>query len=238
MSNFKALSDYQEIDFALLKLRVEVERNADMQRFEKTKAEYNAAHKTVSDNNEAAGKIVTFYQKTLEGYTDYMKKIDELIQKLEETPETDDAARKDVVLEIEAMRNRLASIEKRLNDSRANADVLIKTSTEARMRQKKLKEEGAKYSAAAEAFKKEREPRMAELSKKLALKRGEVDPKLMERYDRLAHDKKYPPLVAVKLIDKSYYCYCGIELSNSAKEELLEKGLCNCGNCGRMVYKD
>ena len=63
----------------------------------------------------------------------------------------------------------------------------------------------------------------------------DIDPKLMERYLRVRNNKKMPVLVPYTA---SGGCGgCMMELSENEKGKLTASGICECPNCGRLVYK-
>jgi predicted nucleic acid-binding Zn-ribbon protein len=88
-------------------------------------------------------------------------------------------------------------------------------------------------------FKKEKEPKIAELMKKLDALKPDIPADVFEVYKALTAERKYPAFVAaIDAGDKKHYrCFCGITLSQKAQSELLDKGQCRCENCRRLIYK-
>jgi predicted nucleic acid-binding Zn-ribbon protein len=238
MSELQPLLDYQEIDLEIKKINREISKSPDLIRFEQTKREYNIAKKTVSDNEETASKIVGFYQSVEKSFSEAVIRIDELLAALSSHKADDEDERAKIVSEIESIYGKLSSSEKRLGDNKRRAEEVIADSTKARKKQGELHALGQKYKDLATEFKKEREPKISELQKKLADMRSKIDPKLFERYERLTADNKNPAACEASIRDggKSYFCYCGIQLSQVAQTELTKSGLCTCGQCGRIVF--
>jgi len=240
MADLKPLLEYQETDIALRKLIAEVDRNPETRRLEKTKVEFSAAKQAVADSEAAAGQIVAFYKQAENFYAESAKKIEDLSKALEAVPEDDFVRRKEIVSQLESTRDRLANFERKLSDRRQKGDTAVRSYRDAQERGKKLKDDYGKLKERIDTFKKDREPKIEALSKRLQAKRAQVDPKLLERYAELASDKKYPPLAQSKSTDggRTFTCLgCGLSISQASKSELTQSGFSHCDNCRRMIYK-
>ena len=239
MLNLKSLLEYQQTEIELKKMLLEIDKDPDVQRLEKTRGEFAAAKQAVTDSETAAGQIIEFYNQAKKFYDESVKKIKELTDTFNKTPEKNESERKDILAQMEVIREKLSSVEKKMGDRRQKSEKIIRSYVEAQERGKKMKDIFGKLKERIDGFKKEKEPKINELTKKLKTKRTEVDPKLLERYATLAGDNKYPPLAESKSTDggKTYTCLgCGLSISQASKSELIQNGFSNCDNCRRMIY--
>ena len=240
MSNFTPLIEYQQIDITLKKLLQEVERNPEMRKLEKTKTEFSTAKQTLSDSETEAQKITDFFAQAKNTYAESEKKVADINAALEAMGDDVLTGRKELVSQLESTRDRLSNLERRLATRRKDGETVVKSYREAQERGKKLKEEHAKLKEHLDVFRKEKEPKIEMLKKKLQQKRAELDPSLFARYKALTADGKYPPLAESASVDggKTFTCRgCGLSISQAAKSELLQNGCSTCDNCKRMIYK-
>ncbi|MCL2797271.1 MAG: hypothetical protein FWD58_04380 [Firmicutes bacterium] len=234
------LLEYQQTDIALKKLLAELNKNPEVKKLDKTKEEFSAAKQAVSDSETEAAVIVAFFKQAEVYYAESTKKIEELQAALAAIPEDELAGRKELVSQLESTRDRLSNLERKVIDRRKSGEAVVRSYRDAQDRGKKLKENYAQLKERIDAFKKDKEPKIEALQKKLASMRTSVDPALLERYRTLAADGKYPPVAESKSMDagKTFTCLgCGLSISQASKSELLQGGFSNCDNCRRMIYK-
>lgn len=88
----------------------------------------------------------------------------------------------------------------------------------------------AAYNKLVESHEKEIE----DLKKELVKLEKKVDPKLLAKYKKMREDKKFP--IFVPLLNSS--CGgCSMGLAVSQVNKLEEKGMLECENCHRIIYK-
>ena len=88
-------------------------------------------------------------------------------------------------------------------------------------------------------FKQDKEPVISELKKKMDAIRPSIPSDVMNVYNTITSERRYPAFVkAIETEKGNYRCFCGLELSQKAKSELMDKGQCRCETCRRLIYTD
>jgi len=122
---------------------------------------------------------------------------------------------------------KITKIAETINTILAEYNKTVKSYNEAKEQYKLSKDAYDKEVAEIEPKMKEVEAKLAELSKG-------VEPSLMQKYNAMRKDKRYP--VFVPLINNA--CgHCRMELSASAVAKLNSEGYLNCEHCRCVIYK-
>lgn len=236
MANLDAILKYQEVDIKLRKTLDEIERSDSGKRLEQSRKGFNEAKAMVEDSERTAGEVADFYRKAIKFYNEYAPKIEEYEQRLK--GELTDEERKKAVTALETLKSKFSEIEKRLSERKNKGDKLLDEYREGQKRGKKMREVHAEAKESHENLKREKEPVIAEFKKTLETLRPSVDKEIMTMYDELASERKYPAFVEAYGDEKSSFSCrgCGLQLSQSSKGQLLEKGVCRCDTCRRIIY--
>lgn len=236
MANLDAILKYQEVDIKLRKTLDEIERSDSGKRLEQSRKGFNEAKAMVEDSERTAGEVADFYRKAIKFYNEYAPKIEEYEQRLK--GELTDEERKKAVTALETLKSKFSEIEKRLSERKNKGDKLLDEYREGHKRGKKMREVHAEAKESHENLKREKEPVIAEFKKTLETLRPSVDKEIMTMYDELASERKYPAFVEAYGDEKSSFSCrgCGLQLSQSSKGQLLEKGVCRCDTCRRIIY--
>ncbi len=240
MANLDTILEYQKYDIELRKLLDEIEKNEFNKKMEQARAEFAAAKNNVLESEKAAESIVNFYNSSLAYYEDTFKKFEALDKRLSEVSEDDDEARKEILSQMEVLRDRISELEKKLADRKNKSESVIHAYLDSQERGKKLKDIFNSFKLKFETFKAEKEPAMKKLTTHLDELKKKIDPQLFEQYQSITNERKYPAIVEAGSADggKNYSCNgCGLSLSQKAKSELAEKSICRCENCRRIIYR-
>ncbi len=237
MENLDKLLEYQKVDIELRKVLDEIERSDDSKKLEQAKTEFNNAKATVTETEKAAENIISFYNSALSFMEECDKRTNELADKMEKTEDIE--AQRELAAQIEKIRDKLSELERKLSERSERADKAIAAYRDGQERGKKMRAVYNNVKERLDKFKKEKEPKIAELMKKLDALKPDIPADVFEVYKALTAERKYPAFVAaIDAGDKKHYrCFCGITLSQKAQSELLDKGQCRCENCRRLIYK-
>ena len=236
MEKLEKVLEYQKIDIELRKVLDEIERSDDNKKLEHAKTEFNNAKSTVTETEKAAENVVNFIQNATAFFEECDKRIAELKEKIAATD--DIAEQRPYIAELEKMREKMAEIERRLGERADKSDKLIMAYLDGQTRGKKMRAAYDSIKERLNKLKREKEPKINELKEKLAAIRKDIPPQIMETYTAITAERKYPAFVEARPTDnKGYRCFCGLELSQKAKSELMEKGQCRCETCRRLIYK-
>lgn len=240
MADINSLVEYQKVDIELFKVNEEIDSYEFTKKMIQAKREFAQAKSQVAESESEAAAIIEFYNKAMKYFEETAKKVGVLSSKLEELPEDEEKDRKEITGDIEVLRDKLNELEKELTAKRAKSEVVIRAYLDSQDRGKKLREIYQNAKAKAEEFRAKKEPAINELNKKLEAMQANIDKQIFELYKTLTNEKKYPALVEAATMDngKNYSCNgCGLELSQKVKGELIEKNICRCENCRRIIYK-
>lgn len=235
MENLDKLLEYQKIDIELRKVLDEVERSDDGKKLEQAKTEFNNAKNTVTETEKAAESIVSFYNNALAFMTESDKRIEEIAAKMESTEDLEE--QRALAEELEKLSAKTAEIEKRLGERNDRTDKVILAYLDGQERGKKMRSVFNNIKERLNKFRQEKEPKINELKAKLDAIRPAIPADIMEIYDKITAERKYPAFVQAREAERNHYrCFCGLELSQKTQSELLEKGNCRCETCRRLIY--
>lgn len=236
MINLDAILKYQEVDIKLRKTLDGLERSDFAKRLEQSRKGFSEAKTAVEDSEKNAGEIADFYKKAMKYYEENAPKAIELEEKL--NGELSEEEYKKTVAALETLKTKFSEIEKRLSERKAKSEKLLDEYREGQKRGKKMREVHAQAKENYETLKKEQEPVIAQLKSTLDELRPSIDAELMQQYDELAAERKYPAFVEAYGDEKSSFSCrgCGLQLSQSSKGKLVENGICRCDTCRRIIY--
>ncbi|MDR2202580.1 MAG: hypothetical protein LBP26_07515 [Clostridiales bacterium] len=238
--NLDKLLEYQSADLELKFMQNEIDTHPLNGKLEKARREFDAAKANLEAYEKTAQRILEINEQSGAYYGDGQKEFAELQKALKECGDSDADKRAAIVSKLEELRAKVSKVEKALGENKKRSDDVIKAYQESHDRGKKFRDIYYDAKKRFDAFKSEREPKIAELTKKRDAMRPNLDPGLFSAYKALVDDGKTPAVVESRTVDngKTYSCKgCGLSLSQQSKGELLERGVCRCDNCRRIIYK-
>ena len=241
VEKLEKMLEYQKVDIELRRALDEIERNDLNRKKEQARQEFAGAKNSVLETEKAAENIIAFYNSAEKYFEDASKKFEELENKLSETDENDEASRREILSQMETLRDKMSELEKKLSEKKSKSDGVIKAYLDAQEKGKKMRDIYNNVKQKLDAFKEEKMPRINELEKTLASLESGIDKSVFETYKSITAERKYPAVVSARTSDggKSFTCSgCGLAISQKVKDELLEKSVCRCDNCRRIIYKD
>ena len=237
MENLDKLLEYQKIDIELRKVLDEIERSDDNKKMEQARTEFNNAKSTVTETEKAAESIVSYYNNALAFYDESGKKIDEIAKKMEETDDLE--VQRELAAQLEKIRDKMLEIEKRISSSGERTEKVLLAYLDGQERGKKMRSVFNNVKERLIKFKQDKEPVISELKKKMDAIRPSIPSDVMNVYNTITSERRYPAFVkAIETEKGNYRCFCGLELSHKAKSELMDKGQCRCETCRRLIYTD
>jgi len=239
MAKLKPLIEYQKVDIELLRALKELKEHPDHEKLDRARTDFASAKQDITTAEEAASAILAFYETAKEGHAELVAEAEKLEKELEKAADDDEAVRRDIVAKMEATRNRLTSLERKMQDKQSKSEKIIKNYKDAQERGKKLKDIFTRTKEGMEAFTKQKEPKIVALKAKLIELKKDVEPALFAKYGSLTSEGKIPALAEASSADggKTYTCRgCGISIAQASRSKLLEAGFCNCDSCKRMMY--
>ena len=233
------LLEYQKADVKLHNVIVEMHKDKSYQAMKKYREQFEQATVKNDEIEVLANKALASYESALAYYESNAKEIEKLIAKLS-SDDLSDEEEDALVEELEQKKSAITEQLKKVNDLKANADRLFASYRENGANAKLAKENHQKAKTAYEKFKAENMPKRDEAEKARDALRDGVDPALMEKYEKLTAEGKYPAFVPAMSPDngKTYNCgACGMSQSGVTISEINDKGIAYCESCHRIIYK-
>ena len=229
----KSMLEYQELDRQVFVLEKKLRESDELKNANKVLAAFKQSQDVIVGLSSKAQQRMDAVVRLEEKYRRIARELEEL------DSESDNI---EGVKEAEFYEKRLSEIGKTLKELEkdiiaANDDLKRLSGAISRelQDQQQLKTQYAaakkKYDNLKITILKDAQP----FVKQMEPLKKDIDPKLMERYLRVRNNKKMPVLVPYTA---SGGCGgCMMELSESEKGKLTASGICECPNCGRLVYK-
>lgn len=229
----KKMLEYQELDREVFKLENELRQSEELKQANKVQSAFKQSQEAIVGLSSRANQRLEAIQRLEERYERVVHELDEL------TAESDNIQE---VKEAEFYDKRLADIAKTLdaleseiitaNDELKSIGGAMSNEQQRQMQYRNMYVNAKKkYDALKKSIQEKARPYVV----KMAPLKKDIDPVLLERYTRVRNNKKMPVLVPYTA---SGGCGgCMMELSESEKGKLTAQGICECPNCGRLVYK-
>ena len=235
MKDLDKLLKYQELDIKLRRAQDVIERSDEYKKMEQARQEFAQTKKTRDESEKAAEGIVGFVGSA----EDYIKEISAKMEELKGDLDSDDPAKAAAAFaQLNKLKGKLSDLEHKLAERKSKSERAIKTFVEAGELGRKLRDY---YNAARQKHMelvKAKQPEINAINKQLAELKPTIDKDLMQRYETLTADNKYPAFVEVYGEGGYYSCRgCGLALSQSKTSELKEKSFCVCDTCKRIIFK-
>ena len=241
IEKLKPLLEYQKVDIELRRELDEIERHELNKKREAARQEFDDAKNSVAQTEKAAERIIAFFESAQKSYEENLRKFEELEKRLASLKEEDEQERKDILAQISAIRDQAVELEKQFADQKAKSSDVIHTYVEAHKKGSKMREIFGALSKKLNEFKEEKMPKITELKTALSKMEKGIDEEIFKTYKSITAERKYPAVVEGRTYDggKNFTCSgCGLAISQKVKDELLEKNVCRCDNCHRIIYKN
>lgn len=223
---------YQEYDMKYIKLENELKSSQEAKKVMAYKQTGQQSIENLTRMNDVADHTMESIKKIIASLEDTGKQIDEINNS--ELKDCDEKQLDYFVKQLEKLEQKLEDAEKEI--SRGNREL-----SEINANQKKDFEQAAKaakaYRMATEAFNELKKNMAVEanaLMKEMKAIAQDVEPKLMERYQKVRANKRVP--VFVPLVKPNGCGGCGMEVASDALNKLQENKIQECPNCGRILY--
>lgn len=225
--------EYQDLDKEVFRLENELMNSAERKNANALQIKYKQTQEAIVRLNTQAEVVIGGVEKLQAKYDKLNAELSELgdaAETVDDLKEIDFYEKRlgDIVSAMEALEKEITNAVRELNGIYAQGTGETKL----------LQGVAAKYQEALKAYdtrKKQVQAEAAEYMMKMRALESELPAKILEVYKRIRGNKKMP--VLVKLIGENTCGGCGMELSITEVGKLDSNGICECPNCGRVVYK-
>lgn len=222
---------YQEIDSKIRKLNSELAASKNKKGAGEMQQYLKDGQTKLLKIEEVAENLTKQYEKAVKLYNDFVNKL-ELLTKSVESAELSKMAELENTINTfkansETLENNINALANKIAQTNKEFEALMNNA-------KKAKHNLEVYKANYSKEKEKIEPEIARLSKELLDQKAKVNPAVMAKYNSKSEGKVFP--IFVPCVDGK--CGgCRMEISASKKSELNAKGMIDCENCGRLIYK-
>ena len=224
--------EYQKKDGQLVKIEKEISESKAKKVVNQMVGIVKDAQQKLMQTEKNATILIKNYDSLNKSFIN-QQKITLKYLKLKTENEQDDAiveyekSIKDATTNLLLIQKNIAKLSKNITDTLKQFEQYKTDVIDAK---KKHAQGMAAYNKLVESHEKEIE----DLKKELVKLENKVDPKLLAKYKKMREDKKFP--IFVPLLNSS--CGgCSMGLAVSQVNKLEEKGMLECENCHRIIYK-
>ncbi len=235
-AKFKAMIDYQRKDIELRKINNELDKDKALVEMNVNKRAFNDAKQTIAECEQLAGDLLDIYAELQK----YIDDNEALLNELESGDGKDEEELASRVKKLESLKSKFQSADKKMHDIEDRSKNVCSRRTEAVKSGNIAKQH---YNAARANHGKLVESKSGEVNKlkaELAQMRESLDPKLLEEYNKLVAEGRFPPIVPASGDSKKnlYNCGgCGLELPQKGNAMLGDQGWFRCETCRRIIVK-
>lgn len=222
---------YQEIDAKIRKIESDLASSnnrkgaTDMQQYLKD------SQVRLMKIDEVAKNLTEQYQKAKKLYDEFITKLEALSKSVEQADKEKASQLESTIANFistsEALDNNLAVLQNKISNLNKEFEAVFNNSKKAR---KNLEIYKASYNAEREKV----EPELKKLIEEKNKQKAKVDPKLLAKYNSKSESKIFPIFVPEV---KGRCGGCRMEIPAGKLSDLNNKGLIECENCSRVIYK-
>jgi len=223
---------YQEIDAKLRKLENELASSANRKSAGEMQQYLKDGQARLLKLEEIAENLTAQYEKATKLYNDFVQKLDVLSKSIDAA--SDEVKISELEKTIENFSNTAENLENNLNVLLNKINAVNKEFEALMNKAKKAKHNLEIYKTNYTKEREQLEPKINELKNELEKQKSKVDASVLSKYNSKAESKLFPIYVA----EINGSCGgCRMQISASRLSSLKDKGVIECENCGRFIYK-
>lgn len=228
----EAILEYQKKDGELVKIEKEISESKAKKVVNQMVGIVKDAQQKIVSTEKNANVLIKNYEELSKSFLSQQKLANNYLKLKLETEDTEVLAEyekniKDATTNILVLQKNIAKLSKNISETLKQFEQYKNEVIEAKK----------KHAQGMSAYQKLLESRTKEiesLKKELLSLEKKVEPKLLAKYKKMREDKKFP--IFVPLLNNS--CGgCSMGLAVSQVNKLEEKGMLECENCHRIIYK-
>ncbi|MDE6549908.1 MAG: hypothetical protein K2M44_00165 [Clostridia bacterium] len=230
---FSKLLEYQEIDRDVIKLENKLRSSEEAKKLQSYMDQYKKTQDNLIRINNGAQTGTDKIDKLNDKFNSLVSELEELdgaVEEVDELKETEFYEKRINELSemLDALERDIAAAARELDvlSTQGNSELILLQKYQAAI--KKVSDDYARVKA---DIQKEAGGKLA----KLKTLEKDIDADIMAMYKRVRGNKKTPVLVPFR--DNVLCGGCGMEMSVNEVGKINSAGLCECPNCGRIVYK-
>jgi len=222
---------YQNIDAKIRRLENELLGSANRKNATDMQQYLKDGQSRLMKLEQIANNLMEQYEKATKKYNEFLQKLDILTKNIESlNPEQISEVEKNIanlVSMSEMLENNIGLLANKIASANKEFELIMNNAKKAKHNLEIYK---SNYNKEREKF----EPEINKLKSELAGQKSKVDPKLLNIYNTKADGKLFPIFVS-EVNDKCGGCR--MEIPAGKLSDLKRKGVIECENCGRLIYK-
>ena len=225
--------EYQKLDSECFKLEQQMAKSAPKKKISDSVQFANESKDKLMNLDNEAGKSYKEYNDLVNVLNDNVKNVELLLK--QDLDGIEEGKLKNLQDKIALVQKNLIILEKRNFAIQSKMQKQLQEFDSTKSQVAKAKEQHQKSKADFDELKKSVEPEMEKIKKQLAKLQKDIDPALLEKYQKARKDNIFP--VFVGLNDKR--CGgCRMELPVATLDKLKAKKMLECEQCRRIIYVD
>lgn len=227
----KELLEYQKKDAALVQIEHELENSESKRVVNQMVDQVKQAQNKLVALERSASQIIAEYEKLKQQFENESKKLDQ-IKKVDFSKKSEEELRESTsainrqIAGMLTLNKEITALSKRIVTALNDFE---KTKQNGVLAKKKYSESIEKYNKFASA----KNQQINQIKQELVVLSKKIEPKFMERYNKMRQDHKFP--ILVPLVNHS--CGgCAMELPQARLDLLNKNQVLECENCHRMIY--
>ncbi len=227
------LLEYQKADAQAREIEKTLTESEDRKKYAVAKKYLDGVVENVNKLDLRAAELLSAYEQATNAQVALKEQEKELTQSLENSDDENSInfllkKVEELIVKIKTLGKQATSIEQEIKALAEEYSAIVKKTKAA---QEQYKVYGEKYNELKKSLKDKKEAVDAELENL----KGSVDGALMDMYLRKRAGKMYPIVFEIR----GNSCgACNMELSGAEIDKLKKGEVIECGNCGRMLYKN
>jgi predicted nucleic acid-binding Zn-ribbon protein len=233
MAQVEQLLKYQTEDSKLLQIERDAANSVERKNYVQAKAFLTKAPEKLEALDGTARELATVLEKLKKNYNE----IAETLKEFENLDELVEGG-----ADISFYKKSVTGVADQLRSIKGEINSLVKSIKDCDEEYQSLKkktitvqEQYKQYKVAYQEYKNAKQAEIDGIQKTLDELAKGIDEDVMKKYQAKRSERIFPILCAVK---GDRCSKCGMELSILGKEKLSSKGVTECDNCHRFLYKD
>lgn len=226
------LLNYQQTDAKLRKIEVELSSSPARKKAASAKVYIEGVNENVNKLDDKAGHLSSDYESLVAEQKRLNEQLNELQKALEQAE--DENAFNYLAKKLDVLLGAIKSLSAKLNVISDESQKVVKEYSGIRNATKVAQTQFAESKEEYDKFKASFAQEKKEIETELAALRKEVDPALMEKYDKKRANKMFP---IVHEVTSNVCGACRMELSMLELNKLKSGEIIECDQCGRMLYQ-
>lgn len=225
---------YQEIDGQIKKIVYKLNHSEECVRGKKLGLFLKESEEKLKKMDRRAEELTALIQKLKAAYQQSIKDFDDMEKGVEQAIDKEELNY--LSKKLNEVQKSLSSIEKDINGAVKEMEDISRRYDDLRGKVPSAKAQYKECRGKFDEMKKQVEPEVSALKAQLQALEKEIEPKVLENYQKLRSQNIYP--VIVPLVGGNKCGGCQMEVSIGATGKLDSSGFVVCENCQRLIYKN